>query len=112
MVSFQFINFNYFIKAFAYEQDSEEGSVYVPSVNNTDTEGTMTPTPFRLFKKNSDTSYLSDTSSIFLDQSKQLIKALRQGQKELNDKNLTENEYFSAQSDAEGNLTESSSNWK
>ena len=107
------INKFQFIEAFAYEQDSEEGSVYVPSVNNTDTEGTMTPTPFRLFnKKNSDTSYLSDTSSIFLDQSKQLIKALRQGQKELNDKNLTENEYFSAQSDVEGNLTESSSNWK
>ena len=78
----------------------------MPSVNNTDTEGTMTPTPYRQAKRPSDTSpYLSDNSSLMLEQSKQLIKALRESQKAQG--NLTETEYFSGQSD-----TEASSNWK
>ena len=78
-------------------------------MNNTDTEGTLTPTPSRLNKRQSDS--FTEDSSLMLEQGKQLIKALRQSQKEsMTSKTLTENnetEFFSAQSD-----TESSSNWK
>jgi hypothetical protein len=80
----------------------------MPSVNNTDTEGAMTPTPYRLQKRPSDTSpYLSDNSSLMLEQSKQLIKALRESQRL--DKISAEAEYFSAASDSEAL---SSNNWK
>lgn len=82
----------------------------MPSVNNTDTEGALTPTPFnRQQKRPSDTSpYLSDNSSLMLEQSRQLIKALRASQRV--DKSLAETEYFSAASDSEQTAPASSSN--
>ncbi len=68
----------------------------MPSLNNTDTEGTISPTLYRQFKRASDTSpYMSDNSSSMLEQSKQLIRALRESQK-ASEKTLMESEFLSA----------------
>lgn len=93
-----------------YEPDSEESSLYADltsSINNsapdTETDGTITPTPTKRIKKFSDVSDASSgerTKTFFRDMDK-------------NDSlSLTESEYFTAQSGFTTDSINSSSIWK
>ena len=98
----------FFWKAYVYEPDSEEGSLYADltsSLNNsahdTETDGTVTPIPKRKIKN----SEFFDESSSNLNE-----KFKKYDNNEL--ESLTESEYFTAQSGIGTDSMTSSSIWK